>query len=1044
MSYYDDSGRPDRPGSSAQSTEQVVHSRRARRMEREAEEQKAEPRAHRAQKEHTARRQSTQTASAASGDDNGQKHKKKKKHKLNKKQFLKFLVCIFLAMALLCMTYVGVIIMKAPKIETDNIYSLLSQSSVLYDDKGEIIDNVFADQNRTIVEINQIPKNVQNAFIALEDKTFKTHHGFNIVRIFGAIKDALLGGGSISGTSTITQQLARNLYLTDTMQERSLSRKITEAYYAIILEKNLSKSEILEAYLNTVNFGSGYGVQTAAQAYFSKDIEDVTLFEAAALAAMPQLPTTYALVKQVSVDSITEDTDNLIKKNGDYAYVWNDTAASRIKLCLKLMLEQGYISQADYDEAVQTEIKDVVNPNADALNDVSNYFADYVITQVIQDLQDQLGYDHQKAQQMVYNGGLQIYTTMDSQAQSVIEKEYKKDDNFPQPIGYSKDSKGNIRSKSGGTLLYAYSNYIESDGTFKLRSSEYQWNDDGSLTIFAGKRLAIYNTTVGGKTDYSVELKSMYSIKNGKFYSIPGGYINIPQPYKSRDKDNNLVVSAQFFKDYPDFFEKDGKKLSTKDFSLRQKVIQPQSAMTIVDNKTGAIKAMIGGRKTTGRMLFNRATATRQPGSSIKPVAVYAPALQRSFDLQAAGETFPLVDNGFDQQGTNLWGDYITTASIVDDEPTRINGKYWPVNSYRSYRGLYTFRTALQQSVNVCAVKILAQVGVDYAFDIAERFGLTTLVKEGDSNDLNLAALGMGGLTKGVSTLEMASAYSVFVNDGKLKSSTCYTKVTNKAGDMILEPQTTESDVLDAGVAWIMRNVLQTVVSEGIGSYARVSGANVGGKTGTTSDSYDIWFDGFTANYSASIWIGTDVNIKLSSMSPKAATLWGKIIGQIDGAKGGTYSKRPGNVVSAAIDTKSGMLAVEGGSATRTEYFTSGTQPKEGGTLKQTVYICDESGELATPSCGSTHSETGIMRPYIPNKKVRDYANELPHYYCHLHNPNPEVYPANPKKDVTIVEEPEQPPDPGIIDDPDDPDYDPNQPLPEPGEDDDPAVDEEE
>lgn len=1012
-------------------------------MEREAEEQKAEPRAHRAQKEHTARRQSTQTASAASGDDNGQKHKKKKKHKLNKKQFLKFLVCIFLAMALLCMTYVGVIIMKAPKIETDNIYSLLSQSSVLYDDKGEIIDNVFADQNRTIVEINQIPENVQNAFIALEDKTFKTHHGFNIVRIFGAIKDALLGGGSISGTSTITQQLARNLYLTDTMQERSLSRKITEAYYAVILEKNLSKSEILEAYLNTVNFGSGYGVQTAAQAYFSKDIEDVTLFEAAALAAMPQLPTTYALVKQVSVDSITEDTDNLIKKNGDYAYVWNDTAASRIKLCLKLMLEQGYISQADYDEAVQTEIKDVVNPNADALNDVSNYFADYVITQVIQDLQDQLGYDHQKAQQMVYNGGLQIYTTMDSQAQSVIEKEYKKDDNFPQPIGYSKDSKGNIRSKSGGTLLYAYSNYIESDGTFKLRSSEYQWNDDGSLTIFAGKRLAIYNTTVGGKTDYSVELKSMYSIKNGKFYSIPGGYINIPQSYKSRDKDNNLVVSAQFFKDYPDFFEKDGKKLSTKDFSLRQKVIQPQSAMTIVDNKTGAIKAMIGGRKTTGRMLFNRATATRQPGSSIKPVAVYAPALQRSFDLQAAGETFPLVDNGFDQQGTNLWGDYITTASIVDDEPTRINGKYWPVNSYRSYRGLYTFRTALQQSVNVCAVKILAQVGVDYAFDIAERFGLTTLVKKGDSNDLNLAALGMGGLTKGVSTLEMASAYSVFVNDGKLKSSTCYTKVTNKAGDMILEPQTTESDVLDAGVAWIMRNVLQTVVSEGIGSYARVSGANVGGKTGTTSDSYDIWFDGFTANYSASIWIGTDVNIKLSSMSPKAATLWGKIMGQIDGAKGGTYSKRPGNVVSAAIDTKSGMLAVEGGSATRTEYFTSGTQPKEGGTLKQTVAICDESGELATPSCGSTHSETGIMRPYIPNKKVRDYANELPHYYCHLHNPNPEVYPANPKKDVTIVEEPEQPPDPGIIDDPDDPDYDPNQPLPEPDEDDDPAVDEE-
>ena len=182
---------------------------------------------HRAQREHASRAQNAQTE--ASPDNGSQKHHSKKKHKLNKKQFLKFVVCVILAVALLGMTYVGVIIIKAPKIETGNIYSLLSQSSVLYDDKGEIIDNVFADQNRTIVEINQIPKDVQHAFIALEDKTFKTHHGFNIIRIFGAIKDAVLGGGSISGTSTITQQLARNLYLTDKMQERSLSRKITEA-----------------------------------------------------------------------------------------------------------------------------------------------------------------------------------------------------------------------------------------------------------------------------------------------------------------------------------------------------------------------------------------------------------------------------------------------------------------------------------------------------------------------------------------------------------------------------------------------------------------------------------------------------------------------------------------------------------------------------------------------------------------------------------------------------------------------------------------------
>ena len=957
-------------------------------------------------------------------------HKKSsggKKYKLNKKQFIKFLICIFLAIALLITAYATIVIVRAPKIETNNIYSLLSQSSVLYDDSGQIIDNVFADENRTIVSIDQIPDHVQKAFIALEDKTFETHHGFNIIRIFGAIKDALFNGGRISGTSTLTQQLARNLYLMDEMQDRTLSRKITEAYYSVILESKLSKSEILEAYLNTVNFGCGYGVQTAAQAYFSKDIEDVTIAEAAALAAMPQAPSSYRLVLQVSADEITEDTQNLIKKSGEYAYVWNDAAKNRIQTCLMLMHDQGYITDAEYEEAKAVEIKDIVNPNLDELNEVSNYFADYVITQVISDLQTEYGYDYAKASNMVYNGGIQIYTTMDSQAQSVIEKEYKNDANFPEPIGYKTDKNGNIlNSSGGGIMLYAYSNYIEKDGSFKLKSSEYKWNDDGSLTIYSGKRLAIYDTTVQGQTDYSVEFKSMYTIENKKFYSIPGGYINIPQQYKSRDSENNLVVSAQFFKDYPEFFVEDGKKLATKDYSLKQRIIQPQSAMTIIDNKTGAIKAMIGGRKITGRMLYNRATAPRQPGSSIKPIAVYSAALQKSYELEKEGETFPLVDTGFDKQGTKLWGDYITAGSIVVDEPTKINGRIWPKNSYNSYRGAYTFRTALQQSVNVCAVKILAQVGVDYSYEIAEKFGLTTLVHDGDVNDLNLAALGMGGLTKGASTLEMASAYTTFVNGGVHKSYSCYTKVTTKTGDLILEGKTTETEVLDSGVAWIMRDILQTVVSEGIGSYARVSGEKVGGKTGTTSDSYDIWFDGFTANYSAALWIGTDVNIKLSSMSPKAATLWGRIISQVDNAKGGTYSKRPSDVVTATIDTKTGQLATSSTKKKRTEYFTKGTQPMKAAVSEVSVTVCSESGYLATPNCPDTYTKTG----YATETPVDEEGNELPHYYCNLHNPDAETYPPDPDVPFTPIEpDPDQPgtgDDDDIIDDPDDPNYNPN------------------
>lgn len=938
--------------------------------------------------------------------------KAKKKHPILKTIF-KFIVCLILVAVIAVIGYVGSIIAKAPKIETDDIDSLLSQSTILYNDKGEIIDNVFSKNNRTLVEISKIPVHTRKAFIALEDKTFETHHGFNIIRMFGAIKEAVFDGGGVSGTSTITQQLARNLYLS---QERSIKRKILEAYYTIVLENNLTKDQILEAYLNTVYFGSTYGIQTASQAYFSKDVEDLTIAESAVLASIPQRPTDFALVITVPVEQVTEDTKNLIAKNGSYAYLWNDKCAPRMQTCLKLMYDQGYITLKQYEKAKKRTIKNMIRPSIEALDTVSNYFADYVLNTVVKDFQTQNKWSYEKAYDMVYNRGIRIYTTMDSQAQAVIEREYENDANFPQPVGYSKDAQGNIiNPKTGTPLLYSHSYYIDSDGSFRLRKGEFKWKSDGSLLIYAGKRLAIYNTQVNGKTDYSVEFKTMYTIDNGKLYTIPGGFLNIPQEYKSKNRKGNLVISKAFFDDHPNVFNDEGKTISTKDFSLKQKVIQPQSAMTIIDNKTGAIKAMIGGRKITGRMVYNRATAPRQPGSSIKPVAVYSAALQKSCELAAQSKSFPFVATGYDKQGTALWGKYITAASIVNDEPMKVNGKLWPKNSYNGYRGITTFRTALQQSINVCAVKILAQVGVNYSYDHCKKFGLTTLVDDPGTNDLNLAALAMGGMTKGVSTLEMASAYSTFVANGIHRSHSCYIKVTDRNGNILLEPKITETKTLDPGVSWITRDILQTVVSEGIGSYARISGTSVGGKTGTTSDNYDIWFDGFTPNYSAAIWIGNDVNLKLSSMSPAAATLWGKIMAQCTNALGGTYSPMPNNVVSARIDTSSGLLANDDSHRTRKEFFTKGTEPKKSGSLYRTVVICTESGYLATPSCPHIKEITGIVGDYgITGQDV------IPKYYCHLHNPDPNEYPADPDKDVNIVDIPTDDPDEG--DDVDEPD----------------------
>ncbi len=941
--------------------------------------------------------------SAVTSKDGGDGTKAIDLKNLDKKKIFKIGLCAFLAICLIGVIYAAVVIITAPDIETDNIYSLLSQSSVLYDDDGEVMDSVFGDQNRTLAEIGQIPDHVQKAFIALEDKTFESHNGFNIIRIFGAMKDAVFNGGRISGTSTITQQLSRNLYLTDEMFDRDMGRKIREAYYAVILEKELSKDEILEAYLNTINFGCGYGIQTASQAYFSKDVSELTIPEAAALAALPQAPSTYALVVAKDINEITEDTPNLILKSGDTAYVWNDACKDRMQTCLYLMNDQGYITDKEYEEALKVEIKDIVNPNLDALNTVSNYFADYAIQTVLNDLQEEAGYSYEEAYNLVYNGGIKIYTTMDSQAQSVIDKEFAVDSNFPSATGYSKDSAGNILDDNGKILLYDYKNYINDSGNFVLTSDEFTKNSDGSLTLFTGKRLNFYTTTVQGETDYSVEFKNMYVYDGDSLYSINGGYINIPQQYKSRDKDDNIVISADFFKDYPTFFVEEGSGLATNQFTLNPRTIQPQAAMTIIDNSNGQIKAMTGGRKTTGRQLFNRAISPQQPGSSIKPLAVYSAALQKSYELQQAGDTFYFTD-GLGEQGSEGWGNYLTAASIVDDEPLTINGKVWPKNSYSGYSGLYTFRTALQQSVNVCAVKILSQVGVDYSADLVEKFGISTL---DDTNDLNLAALGMGGMTQGASTLEMANAYTTFVNGGNRHDYSIYTKVTTRNGDLLLEPTVEEHEVLDPGVAWIMRDCLRSNVTEGIGSPASISGAAVGGKTGTTDDKFDIWFCGFTPTYSAALWIGNDVNIALSSYSNMAASLWGNIMGQINGSYGGSYSGAPSNVTSATIDTKSGLLATDAsGSNTRTEYFTTGTVPTESDTSHQSADICLESGYLATPSCSSVEHKSGIVRPYVPNPKVGDIKNELPHYYCNEHNPNPDAYPAEPGKPVTIIKTP--------------------------------------
>ena len=734
---------------------------------------------------------------------------------LTKKQIIiRAILGVMAAGILSVVVMVGITAFRIGSINMDSLYSNIEQSSVLYDINGEQIDTLHYNENRKVVPIEEMPENLKNSFIAIEDKTFYQHHGFNFRRMFGAVLNSLTGGSRISGTSTITQQLARNAYLAEIKSQRSIRRKLSEMYIAWRLEKTLTKDEILEAYLNTIYLGYGsYGVNAAARTYFSKDVSDLDLAECAALAALPQAPDSYALITtdpgdgrqpvnnityytlnslgeaeetteaqtdtavadSYSADAQTADVNgNEAEETGDSGYYANDSSKERRDLVLSLMVEQGFISQSEADSAT-VDVVDILAPSFERSESAYTYFTDYVAGIVIQDLVDKYKMSEEEAQRTVYTGGLRIDTTLNSDLQNAIYNEFQDDSNFPQAL-------------------------------------------DGS---------------------------------------------------------------------------------------------EVQASMVVTEVGTGYISGMVGGRDASGSQLFNRAVSPRQPGSSIKPLSVYGAALQRSKEYADKNTKFPYVDYGIDNQGDKGWGDYITASSTVVDEPLTVDGEEWPQNFTRTFTGRNTLRPALQQSINTCAVKILWQVGLDYSFDMLEKFGLTTLVSDDKEqvNDVNPAALALGALTYGVTPLEMSLAYAAFPNGGVRNTAVCYTKVSDSHDKVLLTGESETAEVMDPGVAWIMTDLLKSVVSKGIAGNAAISGVQVGGKTGTTNDLFDIWFDGFTPDYSAALWIGTDLNVEMDGGSYQAARLWSKIMGQIPGVRDGEYSEMPDNVIKKG-----------------SEYYTEGTE----------------------------------------------------------------------------------------------------------------------
>jgi len=786
-------------------------------------------------------------------------------------------------------------------------------TTTVYDRDGNEIEHLIgAHSNRVYVTIDQIPKDVQEAFIAIEDERFYEHDGIDIRGIIRAGVNGLKSGEFDQGASTITQQLLKNQIFGGGREKAfidKVERKIQEQYLAIQLEDKLDKDTILEYYLNTINLGAGtYGVQTASKRYFNKDVSELTLSEAATIAAITQRP--------VYHNPIT----------------YPELNAERRKRTLDKMLEFGYCTQEEYDEAVADDVYariQSVNEDIDTTSYYS-YFVDELIEQVMLDLQTELGYTQTQASNLIYSGGLSIYTTQDSTIQGIVDEVYTDESYFPD------------MGKSMWELTYALS---------------IQKNDAEKTTIHY----------------HGHDLVEFY-----KDFKDPDGlYI-----------DEGSRKFSLLFLDKEDMQEKiDGFReamVEEGDTILGEKVtmtIQPQSSFVIMDQYTGHVVAIVGGRgEKEGNRTLNRATNTvRQPGSTFKIVSAYLPALDT--------------------------GKFTLTGPVDDSGPYYYPGTETEVNNWTSskkYEGLSTLRKGIYNSMNILTVKVLAEVTPQVAYDnYLLKLGFTTLVDSRVEDDGRVFTdikhpMALGGLTDGVSNIELTAAYAAIANGGVYTEPIFYTKVLDHNGKVLLDNTPKTEQVMKESTAFLLTNAMEDVVKKGTGRSYKLTTINmpVAGKTGSTSDYNDLWFSGYTPYYTATIWSGFDNNRPQNERNYQKK-IWRTIMEKVHtelNLETKSFT-RPDSIVTAKVCSKSGKLAVEGlcdhylgGSTVYTEYFAKGTEPTEKCDIHVKAKICTESHALATDYCPINHQEEAVYLNKTETGKTADSAYLLPSKTCPIHN----------------------------------------------------------
>lgn len=799
--------------------------------------------------------------------------KTRKKHRA--KTFSSYVV---ISLILLCVSVIGGlgfgvfqgVLASAPKVDEINLEPT-GFITTIYDRDGNVMEELSDyTSNRIKVTYEQIPKNLCNAFIAIEDERFYEHKGIDIKGIGRALFVNLSSGGISEGASTITQQLIKNNVFEVGTTEKTVfdkvERKIQELYLALQVEKELSKEEILTNYLNSINLGSGtLGVQTAAKTYFNKDVSELNLSECAVLAAITKSPSNYNPVEHP------------------------DKNSSRRERVLSNMLAQNMISTEEYNEAMEDNVYERIQQISDDKDDsgVYSYYVDAVIKQIVTDLQENLGYSQTKVYNLLYSGGLSIYTNQDTKLQDIVDSVVNDEDNYPSTSGYS--------------LTYRLSLLKE----------------DGSAVNYSEYDVVAYKKEQGDKS-----AKLIYSSKEKAEADVAAFRASVVE-------------------------ETD--KVTGESFST---VIQPQASVTLIDQETGQVKALAGGRgEKTSNLSLNRATSTtRQPGSTFKIVSTFLPA------LDTKGETLATVH---DDSPYNYVG---TTRAVKNWYGT----KYW--------RGYCTMREAITYSLNIITAKTMEEVTPQLGYDYLLKLGFTTLVEnevdaDGESHSDIVQPLALGGITNGVTNMELTASYAAIANQGVYIEPKLYTKILDHDGNLLYENVSEEERVMKESTAWLLTDAMKDVLTSGTGTAAKLStGMTAAGKTGTTTNKYDFWFAGYTPYYTASVWMGYDINTEFSGDTyPKV--IWKKIMDKIVKAEGQTNKDFPScdNIEQATICTESGLLAVEGvcdhvegSQCVRTEYFEKGTQPTETCNVHTKVTVCNESGLPAGQYCPDTCKEEKV------------------------------------------------------------------------------------